>query len=261
MKNQSFFQRIVTDYKILLRNIPSSTILFFVLSVICANLMANKELFNYKYLALDCGFVFSWVMFLCLDIICKRWGAKASVKISIFALFVNLLVTFSFFLLSKTNGLWGESYNLSQEEALLVNHALNKTFGGSWFVVLGSALAFLSSSVANAFFNFFVGKLIIKKLSENSFSNFALRSYISTFLAQFIDNLIFALIVSKTFFGWTWEQILFCSLLGATCELICEICFSGIGYKILQNWEKENVGNEYINFRKKYKNDKNDGEV
>ena len=241
MKNQSFFQRITTDYKILLRNIPSSTILFFVLSVVCANLMANKELFNYKYLALDCGFVFSWIMFLCLD--------------TIFALFVNLLVTFSFFLLSKTNGLWGESYNLSQEESLFVNHALNKTFGGSWFVVFGSALAFLSSSVANAFFNFFVGKLITKKLRENSFSNFALRSYISTFLAQFIDNFIFALIVSKTFFGWTWEQILFCSLLGATCELICEICFSGIGYKILQNWEKENVGNDYINFRKKYKND------
>ena len=98
----SFVKRELTDYKILLRNIPSPTILFFTLSVVCANLMANKELFNFEYIALDCGFVFSWIMFLCMDIICKRWGAKASVKISIFALMINLCVCFSFFLLSKT---------------------------------------------------------------------------------------------------------------------------------------------------------------
>lgn len=93
----SFVKRELTDYKILLRNIPSPTILFFTLSVVCANLMANKELFNFEYIALDCGFVFSWIMFLCMDIICKRWGAKASVKISIFALMINLCVCFSFF--------------------------------------------------------------------------------------------------------------------------------------------------------------------
>ena len=54
--------------------------------------MANKELVSYKYLALDCGFAFSWIMFLCMDIICKRWGARASVKVSLFALLVNLAV-------------------------------------------------------------------------------------------------------------------------------------------------------------------------
>ena len=87
-----FLKQELTDYKILLRNIPSPTILFFTLSVVCANLMANKELINFKYLALDCGFAFSWIMFLCMDIICKRYGAKASVKISIFALGINLFV-------------------------------------------------------------------------------------------------------------------------------------------------------------------------
>ena len=64
-----------TDTKILLRNIPSLTISIFILSVVCANLMANKELISVKYLALDCGFIFSWIMFLCMDVICKRWGA------------------------------------------------------------------------------------------------------------------------------------------------------------------------------------------
>ena len=94
-----FTHKILTDFKILLRNIPSTTILFFTLSVVCANLMANKELINFKYLALDCGFVFSWIMFLCMDIICKRWGAKASIKVSLFAFFINFCVCLSFFLL------------------------------------------------------------------------------------------------------------------------------------------------------------------
>jgi uncharacterized PurR-regulated membrane protein YhhQ (DUF165 family) len=83
-----------------------------------------------------------------------------------------------------------------------------------------------------------------------------LRSYISTFIAQFVDNFIFAVVISRTFFGWTWKQIIFCSILGATCELICEICFSGIGFKIVQNWEKENIGGEYIDYRKNYKETK-----
>mgnify|MGYP006916094229 FL=1 len=64
----------ITDLKILLRNIPSFVVAIFILSVVCANLMANKELISYKYVALDCGFVFSWIMFLCMDVICKQIG-------------------------------------------------------------------------------------------------------------------------------------------------------------------------------------------
>ena len=247
-----FTHKILTDFKILLRNIPSTTILFFTLSVVCANLMANKELINFKYLALDCGFVFSWIMFLCMDIICKRWGAKASIKVSLFAIFINFCVCLSFFLLSLTNGSWGEVAS-NPEKATVINSALNKTFGGNWFVVFGSMVAFLVSSIINAGINSSIGKRIEKKYQENSFSNFALRSYISTFIAQFSDNFIFATIVSRTFFGWTWQQIILCSVFGATCELLCEICFSGIGFKILQTWEKENVGEAYIDFRKNKK--------
>ena len=123
-KLKAFITKELTDYKILLRNIPSPTILFFTLSVVCANLMANKEFINFKYLALDCGFVFSWIMFLCMDVICKRWGAKASVKISVFALLINLCVCVSFFMLSKTPGNWAEFYTHQNE---LINQTLNKT--------------------------------------------------------------------------------------------------------------------------------------
>lgn len=238
----SFVRREATDTKLLFRNIPSLTITVFILSVVCANLMANKELVSLKYLALDCGFAFSWIMFLCMDVICKRWGAKASVKVSVIALLVNLLVTLSFYLLSKTPGMWGEFYTT---ENLDVNAALNKTFGGSWFVVLGSATAFITSSVVNALLNSAVGKLT----GKSGFASFALRSYVSTVIAQYVDNFIFATIVSKFFFGWTWTQVFVCSGVGAVMELLGEVLFSGLGYKVVCRWEKENVGKEYFDWK------------
>lgn len=231
------------DLKLLLRNIPSLTITFFVLSVVCANLMANKELVNYKFVALDCGFVFSWIMFLCMDVICKRWGAKASIKVSLMALFVNLLVCASFAILSKAPGMWGEFY---AEENPAVNVALNNTFGGAWYVVLGSGLAFTISSIVNALLNKAVGS----KMKSNGFFAFAVRSYTSTIIAQFVDNFVFATTVSKIFFGWTWTQVIICSIIGAVCELLCEVLFSGIGYKVVKSWEEENVGAEYFEYKK-----------
>ena len=234
----------IKDFKILLRNIPSLTVSLFILSVVCANLMANKELVNFKYIALDCGFTFSWLMFLCMDIICKRWGAKASIKVSILALAVNLSVCLIFALLSKAPGMWGEFYTTENRE---VNRALNATFGGSWLVVLGSALAFITSSIINALLN----TAIVSSLKKNNFFSFALRSYVSTAIAQFADNFIFATVVSKIFFGWSWTQVIVCSAIGAFFELLCEVVFSGLGWKVVRQWEKENVGNEYLEYQKK----------
>ncbi len=243
-KFTTFLRNLADDYKILLRNIPSLTVTLFILSVVCANLMANKELVSYKYLALDCGFVFSWIMFICMDVICKRWGAKASVKVSVLALAVNLLVCGIFALLSKAPGMWGEFYSSENPE---VNRALNATFGGSWYVVLGSGLAFMVSSIVNAVLNIRIGNSLEKK-NVGGFSAFALRSYLSTLIAQFVDNFVFATTVSKIFFGWTWTQVLVCSAIGAVCELLCEVLFSGFGYKVVCGWEKDNVGKDYFDY-------------
>ncbi len=251
-KFKSFFKNLLNDYKILLRNIPSLTITLFILSVVCANLMANKELVSYKYLALDCGFVFSWIMFICMDVICKRWGAKASIKVSILALAVNLLVCASFALLSKAPGMWGEFYTSENPE---VNKALNATFGGSWYVVLGSALAFTISSIVNALLNIRIGSSLERKKIKG-FGAFAIRSYISTLVAQFVDNFVFATTVSKIFFGWTWTQVFVCSAIGAVCELLCEVLFGGFGYKVVCSWEKDNVGKEYFDYVESKNTDK-----
>lgn len=183
---RTLFEKIkyeVKDLVVLLRNIPSLAVTFFVLSVVCMNLLANKELFSTEYLALDCGFTLSWFSFLCMDMICKRFGPKAAMKVSMVALFINLVTCALFSLLSRTPGMWGEFYSYvdsNPEMANVANAALNATFGGSWYVVLGSALAMFTSSGVNSIVNY----LIAKSTKTTGFKNFALRSYISTMMTR-----------------------------------------------------------------------------
>ena len=256
MKKNTFLaaliRRELKDYTLLLRNIPSLVVNLFILSVVCMNLLANKELVSCKYLALDCGFTLSWISFLCMDMICKRFGPKAAIKISLLALLVNLCTFLLFNLLSHTPGMWGEFYSYIDSDvnaATVANNALNATFGGTWYVVFGSALAMFVSTLANSSLNHFIAKIT----HASGFKNFAIRSYFSTMIAQFIDNFIFALVVSHVFFGWTMTQVFVCSLTGAVMELLCEIIFSPMGYKMCQAWEKEGVGLEYLKFKAEQK--------
>lgn len=245
MTIKTILRRELEDYKVLLRNIPSIVVALFFISVVAMNLLANKELFTTDWLALDCGFTLSWISFLLMDMICKRFGAKAAMKLSIAALAVNLCVCGIFWLLSLTPGHWGEYYSFLDSDpavAQAANLALNRTIGGSWYVVLGSALAMLVSSAVNSLSN----HLIAKHLQRNNYGSFALRSFVSTALAQFVDNLIFATVVSHIFFGWTWTQVLVCSLTGALMELLCEVVFSPLGYRMARQWEEEKVGQDYI---------------
>ena len=236
------FKKVWGDYKVLLRSIPASTVTLFIVSVIMMNLLANKELISLPWLALDCGFAVSWVSFLCMDMICKRFGARASIMVSVMALGINLGVSLVFWLLTLTPGMWGAYYDTG---LLGVNDALNATVGGTWYVVLGSSCAMLTSSVVNSLLNQAIGRLEHK----NTFGAFALRSYVSTGIAQFVDNLVFAVIVSHTFFGWTWLQVLTCSLTGAVAELLCEVFLSPVGYRVVRGWERENVGALYLQRR------------
>ena len=235
-------KRELTDYRILLRNIPGLVVALFFVSVIMMNLLANKEFVSLKYLALDCGFPLSWVSFLCMDVICKRFGPKAAAKISILAMVVNLCACLVFWLMSLSPGMWGEYYATEEQ---VVNDALNNTIGGAWFVVIGSSIAMVSAAITNSFVN----HTVAKHLKKDNFRAFAIRSYVSTAIGQFVDNFVFATIVSLNFFGWTWTQVFFCSLTGAVMELLCEVVFSPVGYKVSKDWEKQKVGEQYIEFR------------
>ena len=231
----------INNYALLLRSVPSLVMTLFVVSVVLMNLLANKEIgLNLDWLALDCGFTVSWLSFLCMDMLTKRFGPKAAIQLSLTAMAVNLFVCGILFVISLVPGNWGEYYNYEND---IVNQALNSTIGGTWYVVLGSACAFAASAILNAILNHAIGKMCKK----NNFVSYALRSYISTGLAQFLDNFIFAMMVSHVFFGWTMTQVITCSITGCVAELLCEVVFSPLGYKVCKKWEKHNVGSEYIN--------------
>lgn len=239
----------IEELKILLRSIPSFVLALFVLAVISMNLLANKSInLPVDWLALDCGIIFSWLAFLTMDIMTKHFGPKAATQISILVAAINLFFCLLFFISSKIPGVWGESYVEGSED--IINYAINHTFGGIWYVLLGSSIAFLVSAVVNNFSNWIIGKLFKK----DNFLSYAIRTYVSTALGQFIDNMIFALLVSHFFFGWTVIQCITCAITGMVVELVCEIIFSPIGYHICQDWKKCHVGEKYFEYIKEKDN-------
>ena len=212
----------------LMEEVPPIILALLILSVVAMNLLANKSInTGTEWLALDCGILLSWLTFLCMDVLTHCYGPRAATAMSLVALVVNLFMALIFFVASRIPGVWGESFVEGSE--LVINQALDNTIGGTWFIILGSSIAFVVSAVLNNFMNYGIGT----RLKDNSgFGAFALRSYVSTFLAQFTDNLVFALIVSRTFFGWTMLQCFTCALTGAVLELLFEVFFSPVGYRI-----------------------------
>ena len=234
-----FFQNEKEITKILLRSIPTTVVTLFVVSVICMNLLANKTLLQLDWIAIDGGILISWLSFMCMDIITKHFGPKASNRISILAACINLLTCLIFFVASAIPSN-ADDYT-----------AFDGIFGGTWFVLLGSTIAFLASAVINNSLNWAIGKLF--KRNPNGKLAYATQTYVSTFIGQFLDNFIFSVIVFVFFapifwdgFHWTVLQCSTCALTGAVAELIMEILFSPFGYKITLSWKKNNVGKEYI---------------
>ena len=223
---------------ILLRNIPSPVVALFVISVIAMNLLANKTIYQSELLAIDGGILVSWVSFLSMDIVTKHFGPRASTRLSIFAVLVNLLTCLIFFVASI----------IPTETDF---SAFNSVVGGTWFILLSSTVAFVCSAIINNFLNYFTGK-IFKKNPDGKVA-FVVRSYVSTFIGQFCDNLIFAILCFMVFapifwdgFHWTFIQCVTCSVLGALLELLMEAIFSPIGYVVTKNWRKNDIGRAYF---------------
>ncbi len=225
------------DTKLLFRSIPPVITALFTVSVVVMNILANKTIYQNGWLAIDGGILVSWLSFLCMDVVTKAFGPKASTKLSVFAMLVNLFVCLMFYVVSI----------IPTKEDF---SAFNTVVGGTWFILLSSAVAFISSAVINNFLNWGIGRLFRK--NPDGKLAYVARSYISTFIGQFFDNFIFAVLTFTVFapifwdgFHWTLLQCVTCSLLGAALELVMEVIFSPIGYAILKNWSREGIGSEY----------------
>ncbi len=230
-----------TDMRILLRSIPATVVTLFVVSVISMNLLANKTLLQLSWIALDGGILISWLSFMCMDIMTKHFGPKASNRISILACGINLLTCLIFFIAAVIPSNAGEYA------------AFDGIFGGTWFILLGSTVAFLASAVLNNTLNWLIGKAFRK--NPDGKLAYAMRTYVSTFIGQFFDNFLFSIIVFSFFaplfwdgFHWTVLQCTMCALTGATAEVIMEIIFSPFGYRMTQKWKANRVGKEYLEY-------------
>lgn len=239
MKNRLLKEK--QEFSILLRSIPATVVTLFVVSVITMNLLANKTLLQLDWIALDGGILISWLSFMCMDIITKHFGPKASNRISVLAAAINLLTCLIFFVASAIPSTAAD-YS-----------SFDSIFGGTWFILLGSTVAFLFSAVINNTLNWMIGGLF--KRNPHGKAAYAARTYISTFIGQFWDNFIFSIIVFVIFapifwdgFHWSVLQCGMCALTGAVAELIMEIAFSPIGYRITKRWKEENVGKKYLEY-------------
>ena len=238
------------DTRLLFRCIPATVATLFAVSVVMMNLLANKTIYQSAYLALDGGILVSWLSFLCMDVVTKAFGPKAATKLSMFAIGVNLLVCFFFYIVSI----------IPTKDDF---SAFNQTVGGTWFILLSSTVAFLCSAFINNFMNWGIGRAF--KRNPDGKLAFFTRCYVSTFLGQFFDNFIFAILTFTVFapifwdgFSWTYLQCFTCSLLGAGVELVCEVIFSPLGYKIVRRWEREGIAAPYSN-RGSAENDEKEG--
>lgn len=233
------------EIHLIFRSIPAHLFALLTVSVVCMNLMANKSIdLPVDWLALDCGILFSWVLFLVMDIVTRRFGVRAANVLSVAALLVNLLISAIMIAISYIPGTWSQSYVDGSEQ--IINAALDGTLGSSWFVILGSSVAFIVSAILNNILHF----IIEKAFKNHNFVAFSVSSYVSTFIAQFVDNLIFALIVCLHFFGWSIVQCVTCAITGAVAELLFEVIFSPLGFKAVKRMENDGIGQAYLDWCK-----------
>lgn len=213
-----------------LREMPLWVLIGAFLTPVLMNLLANKSIdTGVDWLALDCGIFISWTAFLCMDLITIHAGLKATMFVALASTAVNIIVAVLFALVAAVPGTWGEAYSFGESAGA----ALDNTFRGNWYILFGSCIAYLTSAMFNSVLNSQIGTWA----NSRTFRGFAARTYISTAVGQFVDNIVFALIVSTTLFGWTITQCITCSIAGACVELLCEIVFSPIGFRESKKWE------------------------
>lgn len=231
-------------YKLLLKSLPASVFTFYVLSIVIMNLLANKSVNLPYWLGFDCGFIISWVGFLSMDIVTKHFGPKAATRMTVLAILINIFIAILFFIIHLIAGSWSSAIDVNGVLQTDINTAIDSLFAGNWYVLFGSSLAIATSSLVNNFTNWGIGKCF-KKRPDGYFA-YICRSYLSSAIGQFVDNMIFAFVVSFVLFGWTPVQCITSAVVGMIFELLCQILFSPWGFYICKKWKKEEVGKLYL---------------
>lgn len=250
-KVTNWFKNEAAEYRSLLRNIPALLLAAFCLAVVMMNTLANKTIVSTSWIDIDGGILCAWLIFMAMDLTAQHFGPRAATKMSLVGLSVNLLVCVIFGIASVINvggGAWSPAWNyVDVHDFEVANEAVNTLFAGSWQVLLASSVAFIVSALVNNTMNWSIGMLFKHKNAPKT--EYISRAYISTMLGQFVDNWIFNFLLFIVLFQdptWNILSVTTCAALGSLVELFMEIIFSPIGYKIVQRWRRDKIGQEYI---------------
>jgi uncharacterized PurR-regulated membrane protein YhhQ (DUF165 family) len=251
----------------LFRSVPAIALTLIVLANVLMNLVAAKSIIEVpanvptswftngsnKWIIQDAGILISWIGFLVGDLLVKAFGSKNAIRINIASLGISLFISFLLIGVANIQKIPGINANWSVafgDNGLLpnaaeLNAAVDGVIGNMWQVILGSAAAtFVGILVNNITHGVLLNKMI-KKHGDHYFGYF-IAAGASTIFGQVIDNIVFALIIGTRFFGWSLFSVLMCSLLGGLVELVAEMLFTPLTYKISKNWEKNQIGKKWM---------------
>lgn len=237
----SKIKSVLSDYKLLLNNVPALVTTTFVLSTVLMNIMAGKIIFSIGNVAFTGGFILSAMPFLCMDCTAKRFGARAAIMLNILSAVGNIFAVVLFAIVAAIP-------TPNQDYT-----SFNSIIGGVWFISVSSIIAFVVSGVANSLINAAIGKMF----NGTSAAEFYSRSFVSTFIGQALDNFLFLFLTYSVFAPVFWKMdampVLTCivtAIVGGLIELLVEVVLGPCGFAIVKNWEKENIGHEYIEAHK-----------
>lgn len=227
-----------------LRAVPSLALALITVATVLMNILANKSIINLPWLIQDAGILMSWVGFLVGDLLVKAFGSKNAIRVNLTCLGISLFISGLLAIVAIVPGDWSPVFDPSINPGEIgsnINAAVNSVMGNVWYVIIGSAVASAVGLVVNGL----TQGLLIKKIEAkhgDKYWGFFVASATSTMIGQVLDNMVFAALVSVKFFGWTWKQVLVCSICGAIVELIVELVFSPLTYRISQNWKRSGIG-------------------
>lgn len=232
-KIKSWFSNDWKETKLLFRNLPAVPFAILCIALVVMNVLANKLIVETSWLSLDAGIIVSWVAFLAGDMLVKRFGPKASLKINLAALGVQFIAV----VLLTIGGVLP-----TPVEGCLVTQLFGWSLYLPWAFSVGT-LAFIVAILVDVLLNW----AILKRFkNRTSFTAYAVASYASTMVAQFVDNFVFGLLFTYLAFGIPFSSLWLFAAAGAVVELLCQIVLSPIGYKISESWRKNGIGQAYV---------------
>lgn len=243
-----------TDWKMLLRSIPGLVTMLFTMATITMNLAANKIVWSglvingTPLVSVTGGIFLSWAIFLLMDIVTKTFGSKAAIKLTLIGALGNAIAVIFLGLIALFPAKYPYEGASTIFDTLFGFEALSAP--QPWQILLSSTIAYIAAGVVNAVINGAFGRLFRK--NPDGKAAFYCRSFISTFIGQFVDNFVFAALAFAVFAPfYTVPTLIGIAVCGALLELVCEMIFGPLGYRICVKWRKEGVGKEYLAYCRK----------